>query len=128
MNLMELYISEVGRRLPKKTRADIEAEIRSALQDLLDERSRAAGKPADEEMVLAVVKEYGDPEKVAASYEGERYLIGPQLYPTFIKVVFTVLPITVILALIGLGISLSITHSTAVDWIQLIAQTIGNLI
>jgi len=128
MDLMELYVSEVGRRLPQKTRTDIEAEIRSALQDLLDERSRAASKPIDDEMVLAVLKEYGDPEKVASSYMGERYLIGPKLYPTFEKVVFIVVPITGILVLIGLGISIFLTHSTAGNWIQLVAQTIGNLI
>jgi hypothetical protein len=128
MDLMELYVSEVGRRLPQKMRADIEAEIRSALQDLLDERSRAANKPANDEMVLAVLKEYGDPEKVASSYVGDRYLIGPKLYPTFEKVVFIVVPVTGILVLIGLGTSLFLTHSTAGNWIQLVAQTIGNLI
>jgi hypothetical protein len=128
MDLMELYVSEVGRRLPQKTRADIEAEIRSALQDLLDERSRVEDKPANDEMVLAVLKEYGDPEKVASSYVGDRYLIGPKLYPTFEKVVFIVVPITVILVLIGLVSSLFLTKSTAGNWIQLVAQTIGNLI
>jgi hypothetical protein len=79
-------------------------------------------------MVLSVLKEYGDPEKVARSYLGERYLIGPKLYPTFEKVVFIVVPITGILVLIGLGTSIFLTHSTAGNWIQLVAQTIGNLI
>ncbi|MGD0611746.1 MAG: hypothetical protein ABSB41_09545 [Anaerolineales bacterium] len=128
MNLMDIYVSEVGRRLPQKTRADIKAEIRSALQDLVDERNREAGKPVDDEMVLAILKEYGDPEKVASSYMGDRYLIGPRLYPTFQKVVFTVMPIIVILVLVGLGTSLFLAGSTARDWIQLVAQTIGNLI
>ena len=48
MNLIENYASEVGRHLPRRNRADIEAEIRSALQDLLDERSRETGKTVDE--------------------------------------------------------------------------------
>jgi hypothetical protein len=30
-NLIDTYVSEVGRRLPKKMRADIEAEIHSIL-------------------------------------------------------------------------------------------------
>ncbi len=79
MNLLDAYITEVGRRLPAKNRADIEAEIRSAIQDMLDEKSQATGKPVDEAMTLEVLKAYGDPEKVAASYRGERYLIGPRL-------------------------------------------------
>lgn len=128
MDLMDLYVSEVGRRLPQKTHIDIEAEIRSALQDLLDERSRRTGKPADDEMVLAVLKEYGDPEKVAASYVGDHYLVGPKLYPIFVKVVLPVVLFTVILVLTGLGSWLFLTHSTTGDWIQLVTQTIGNLI
>jgi hypothetical protein len=128
MNLIDTYVSEVGRRLPQKTRADIEAEIRSALQDLLDERSRAAGKSIDDEMTLAVLKEYGDPEKVAASYHGERYLIGPRLYPTFEKVVFAVLPITIILALVGMGFSLSSLGVTADEVLKIVITAIGNLI
>jgi hypothetical protein len=128
MNLIDAYVSEVGRRLPQKVRADIEAEIRSALQDLLDERSRKTGRPVDDEMTLTVLKEYGDPEKVAASYQGERYLIGPRLYPTFEKVVFAVLPITIVLALLGLGFSLAGLHATPDDVFKIIFTTIGNLI
>ena len=67
-NLIDNYVSEIGRRLPRQTRNDIEAEIRSTLQDMLDERSQKAGKPVDEEMTLEVLKAYGAPEKVAASY------------------------------------------------------------
>ena len=98
MNLIDTYVSEVGRRLPRRDRADIEAEIRSALQDLLDERSREMGKPIGNEMTFEVLKEYGDPEKVAASYQGERYLIGPRLYPIFIKVLRVFFPAIAILA------------------------------
>jgi len=128
MSLIDTYVSEVGRRLHQKGRADIEAEIRSALQDLLDERSRAAGKPVDDELTLAVLKEYGDPEKVAACYQAERYLIGPRLYPTFEKVVFAVLPITVILALVSLCFSLSGLGVTADQVLKVVIATIGNLI
>ncbi len=106
-NLIDDYVSEVGRRLPRKTHTDIEAEIRSILQDMLEERSQKNGKPVDEEMTLGVLKEYGAPEKVAATYLGDRYLIGPRLYPIFMLVLRIVLIVTGILALIGLGIALS---------------------
>ena len=35
MKLIDRYIAEVGRHLPRKQRADIEAEIRSTLEDIL---------------------------------------------------------------------------------------------
>ncbi|HEY5158318.1 MAG TPA: hypothetical protein VII93_10200 [Anaerolineales bacterium] len=114
MNLIDTYASEVGRRLPRKDRADIEAEICSALQDLLDERSREAGKPVDEEMTFEVLKEYGDPEKVASSYQGERYLIGPHLYPVFLMVIRIVFPAVAILAGIGAIVQVS-QHVASVE-------------
>jgi hypothetical protein len=129
MNLIDAYVSEVGRRLPQKSRADIEAEIRSAIQDLLEERARQSGKPADDEAtLLEVLKEYGDPEKVARSYRGEQYLIGPRLYPIFEKVIFIVLPITVILALIGLAFSLTTLHVDSRNVADLIGAVIGNIL
>jgi len=123
-NLIDTYVSEVGRRLPKKTRADIEAEIRSILQDMLEERSQKTGKPVDDEMTLEVLKSYGAPEKVAATYLGERYLIGPRLYPIFMLVLRIVLVVTGVLAAIGLGIALSQTlgHHSAETIIKAIAN------
>src|ERR1035437_9005109 len=104
-NLIDAYVSEIGRRLPRKTRGDIEAEIRSILQDMLDERSQKTGKPVDEEMTLEVLKAYGAPDKVAATYQGERYLIGPRIYPTFMLVLRVVLVVIGVLAAIGLGMA-----------------------
>jgi HAAS len=106
-NLIDTYVSEVGRRLPRKNRSDIQAEIRSILQDMLEEHSQKTGKPVDEEMTLEVLKAYGAPEKVAATYQGERYLIGPRLYPIFMLVLRIVLIVTGVLAAIGLGFALS---------------------
>jgi hypothetical protein len=106
MNLIDAYLLEIGRRLPAKNRSDIEAEIRSILQDLLDERSESLARPIDDELVLAVLEEYGSPEKVAASYQPERYLIGPRLFPSYLTVLQTVLPIVAVLSLISFGITL----------------------
>ena len=68
MNLIDKYIVEVGKHLPRKNRADIEAEIRSTLEDMLDERKQGDG-PADEATVMQVLKEYGAPREVAAKYK-----------------------------------------------------------
>jgi HAAS len=94
MNLIDRYLSEVGKHLPRKNRQDIQRELRSILEDMLADRSQAAGQPVDEAMTVAVLKEYGSPQKVAASYLPKRYLIGPRLYPLFLlvtQIVVTVL-------------------------------------
>ncbi|HNB53933.1 MAG TPA: hypothetical protein PK530_18445 [Anaerolineales bacterium] len=84
MELIERYLQEIGRHLPRNLsrtqRADILTELRSALMDTLDARG---GNPS-EEVIVQGIQEMGAPEKVAASYHAEgQYLIGPALYPTF---------------------------------------------
>lgn len=104
MNLIESYTHAVGKHLPARPRPDIEAEIRSLIEDMLDERSQQAGRPANDEMVTDVLKELGDPEKLAASYLPTRYLIGPKLYPTFALVLKIVFIVLASLAVVGLAI------------------------
>ena len=114
-----------GRQLPAKNRADIEAEILSALQDMLDERAKQAGKPVDDEMTFDVLQAYGSPDKVAASYQPERYIIGPRLYPAYIKVVQIVLPIMGVLALLGLGFSFGRVEMTVNSIFEMIGKAVG---
>jgi hypothetical protein len=113
MNLIDKYLTEVGKHLPRKNRADIEAEIRSTLEDMLEERKRAMGelnpsKEADEMMVIELLKEYGSPQQVASSYQTHQhqYLIGPRLFPIFTLVTRVVFTVLLVLSLIGLGTEL----------------------
>lgn len=106
MNLIERYVSEIGKHLPRKSRADLETEIRSTLEDMLEERATQAGRPADEAMVQALLKEYGAPAKVAATYLPEQYLIGPKLFPIFLLVLKIVGIVLVILTMVGTGIKI----------------------
>ena len=68
-------------------------------------------------MIFTVLKEYGDPEKVASSYQSERYLIGPHLYPVFLMVVRIVFPAIAILAGIGAIVRVS-QHVASVEKIS----------
>lgn len=103
MELIDRYVAEVGRHLPEKIRPDIEAEIRSLLEDNLEDRSRQEGRRPDEKMVVDVLKSYGKPEAVAATYLPPRYLVGPQMYPTFMMVVRLMLLVVMILSLVQFG-------------------------
>jgi len=85
MSLIERYIYEVGKHLPRKNRADIQEELRSALSDALDDRG---GEGASQEEIRQLLQSFGPPKTVAASYFPEgQYLIGPVLYPLFRMVV-----------------------------------------
>ncbi len=115
MDLLDKYIAEIGKHLPRKGRADIEAEIRSTLEDMLEERNQASAKdgssPKGEEEVIALLKEYGEPRKVAESYNGPRYLISSRLYPTFELVTKIVMSVLVGVGLLGYFLSSSSIRS-----------------
>ncbi len=83
VDLVERYVHQVGRYLPPKERADIEAELRSMIQDQLDDRFGSAPTQSDVEVVLS---ELGDPRKMAISYGSHQYLVGPELYPFMMMV------------------------------------------
>jgi hypothetical protein len=126
MNLIDKYISEVGKHLPRKNRADIEAEIRSTLEDMLEERSQGSG-PADEAAVMALLKEYGAPREVAAKYKTHQYLIGPRLFPIFEMVVKIVFAVVAGASLIGLAVNLSQTGLTGPEFISALGKWFGGL-
>jgi hypothetical protein len=106
MNLIDKYIEQVGDNLPRKDRDDIQKEIRSILEDTLENRSHTENRPVDEAMTVDVLKEFGTPKKVAASYLPERYLIGPRLYPTFIMILKIVLGIVALVGIVTTSVAL----------------------
>ncbi|KGQ18190.1 putative membrane protein [Lysobacter dokdonensis DS-58] len=74
---IESYVADVIRRVPLKERNDIGFELRALLSEMLDERAEAAGKPADDAMVLAMLREFGLPADIAARYRAPGFVIIP---------------------------------------------------
>jgi len=132
MELLDKYIAQVGENLPRKDREDILKEIRSILEDTLESRSQAEGHPLDEKMVVSVLKEFGSPSKVAASYLPPRYLIGPRLYPTFIMLTKIILGIVLLVGIVTLSVSLfqqTLTIETGIEFIlKKVLEIIGSLL
>ncbi len=103
--MIESYIAEFGALLPKKGRADIQRELQSLIQDGIDSRLGSDTEGDDQDvsakLVSEVLLEFGSPEQMALQYRGDRYLIGPKLFPLFklvTSIVFTVLTCLHILA------------------------------
>lgn len=84
-NLVERYVYQVGQYVPQDEREEIQNELRSLIQDQLDDRYK--GSPTEDDIV-ELLEEFGDPRKMAASYSSEQYLIGPDLYPTMMRVLY----------------------------------------
>jgi hypothetical protein len=125
--IVDRYLAAVSDLLPAKQRKDTVTEISSLIQDALDDRSKAEGKAPDDEMMAAVLKEFGSPEKIVAPYLPEKYLIGPRLYPVFLLVLRIALPIIAVLVLVAswLG-SIPVISMTAVEFFTELAKSLGN--
>ncbi|MCR8867953.1 hypothetical protein CN563_12710 [Bacillus sp. AFS026049] len=96
MELIELYIQEVTRRLPEKNRADIALELQSTIEDMLPEDHT-------EQDVKAVLLKLGDPVTLASGYRDRpMHLIGPRYYDVYISLLKMILPIAAVISLIAL--------------------------
>ncbi len=94
--LTDRYVAEALRSLPERQRKDIEAELRTSIADAIEDRLEAGADVATAER--EVLAELGAPRRLAASYsEKPAYLIGPDLYLDYVRVLkvllSTVVPI-----------------------------------
>lgn len=67
-DVIESYVVDVMRRVPAKDRNEVGLELRGLLAEMLDDRAQAAGRAADDALVLAMLREFGTPAEIAARY------------------------------------------------------------
>ena len=130
MNLIDRYVTEVGKNLPLlKGREDIEKELRSTLEDMLEDRISTTGHMRDEAMEIELLKEYGSPQKVAATYNPHPYLIGPRLFPFFLFVLKIVITV-VVFVMLGLAVLRAVTDTPmmGMDFVNIIGGGLGNAV
>ena len=101
-DLIDRYLFAVGEELPRALAADVTRELRTLVEDKLEDRSRALGQPVDTALACYVLQEIGEPGEVARRYDpSPQYLVGPRFYPAFMRIAK--------IALIGLAIMLLFT-------------------
>ena len=83
-DLLERYVREVGRHLPRSRRADVLAELRELLRDQIDDLASERPLTDRQELTAEVLREMGPPDGVARGYAPQADVwIGPELYPAF---------------------------------------------
>ena len=107
--IIETYVSDVVRRLPRAKRADVAFELRSLLGEELEGRAADTGRPADAAMATDLLRAFGSPVDVADRYRPAGFtIIRPADAPRFAQI-----------ALIGVGVqwvlSLVATYSVPID-------------
>ena len=106
---MDRYIYQVIRRLPKTQRDEVRMELEELISDMY----------ADKGSMDALLTELGDPAEFAKQYQnGQKYLIGPEYFETylwFVKVVLicVAVPILAISLINAIGEMPAITSQNA---------------
>ncbi len=96
--LTDRYVWAVLRAVPAAQRADLEPEVRALVADAIEART---GEPAPTGATAdvaerAALTELGDPGLLAARYaDRPQYLIGPNLFPEWKRLLTLLLPIVV---------------------------------
>jgi hypothetical protein len=83
MELLDRYLEAVRKHLPWQRQDDIIAELRANLEAQLEEKEAALGRPLTKAEAEAWLKELGSPMQMAAPYQPQHYLIGPNIFPTY---------------------------------------------
>ncbi len=75
--VIEMYIDDIVRLLPRRQRGDVATELRALLSEELHARAASSGRAADEALALSLVRDYGRPNEVAARYRPPLTIIDP---------------------------------------------------
>ncbi|MEV6306352.1 permease prefix domain 1-containing protein [Actinoplanes sp. NPDC051861] len=115
-SLIDRYVATVLRRVPERQRTDIDRELRTSIDDAVDARIDS-GEERDA-AITATLMELGDPDRLADGYADRReYLIGPDLYPAWRRLLTMLLTVVLPIVIVVLGV---------IDAIQ--ADSVGDVI
>ncbi|MCD4534901.1 permease prefix domain 1-containing protein [Nocardioides sp. cx-169] len=90
-SLTDRYVHAATRGLPDSQRDDVADELRASIGDRAEALRHTEGLDAERAEYVAL-EELGDPARLAAGYSGRALqLIGPELYPAYVRVLRSVL-------------------------------------
>src|SRR5580700_1780095 len=83
--VIETYIDDTVRLLPRRQRDDVATELRSLLNEELHARAQESGRPPEQNLALSLVRGYGHPNEVAARYQPAWTIIDPADSRSFLR-------------------------------------------
>jgi hypothetical protein len=115
MDLVDRYLKAVEKALPETQREDIIRELSEDIRSEMEDKESELGRALTEAEQQAVLKQRGNPLLLAARYRQEhrtlafgRQLIGPVLFPFYLKVLSFNLGLTfVVVAIIFIALGVS---------------------
>ncbi len=93
MDLVDSYMRAVAKALPEAQREDVIGELSEDIRSEMEDKQKELGRPLTEEEQEGLLRQRGNPLLLAARYRQEhrsvafgRQIIGPVLFPFYIKV------------------------------------------
>jgi hypothetical protein len=99
--VIETYIDDTVRLLPRRQRDDVATELRSLLNEELHARAQESGRPPDESLALSLVRDYGRPNEVAARYQPPWAIIDPADSTSFMRAAIIGAGVLILLGVLG---------------------------
>lgn len=101
MDLVDNYVRAVAKALPEEQREDISRELSEDIRSEVEDRQRELGRELTQAEREALLKQRGNPLVLAARYRQDhrsltigRELVGPVLFPFYVKVLWFNLGLT----------------------------------
>lgn len=122
-DLVERYVYAVTKNLPSKIRNDIESELYTIIEDMLESRCGEIN-PTDHD-IKVVLTELGTPSELAEKYspDSDKFLIGPQYYSKYKFL------LTIVLLATAFGLSVASIVTTIMDpkavWYLVVPSWLG---
>jgi hypothetical protein len=118
MKHLDRFLETVGFFLPEAQKGDILKELSENILSKMEDKEAELGRPLTEAEQETVLKSYGSPMAVASRYAPEtggltfgRQLIGPALFPLYVKVLLIGLAISLVIQVM-LNITLHLPNDT----------------
>jgi len=118
-DVIESYVTDVARKLPRAQRNDVAFELRALLREAVQATAGDAGRSMDVAMATEVVQDFGHPSAVAARYGPTLTIIDPADGPRFLRLSIIGL---VIIWLLGLVSSLTHPITSGSDLLRALGQ------
>jgi hypothetical protein len=124
MEHLDRYLKAVASCLPAPQRDDIIRELSENIHSQVEDKESELGRPLKETEVEAILKQHGHPLLVAARYREDqrsftfgRQLVGPVLFPFYIKVLSFNLGLTSIVLLVIFTALFASGQTLTLSWI-----------
>lgn len=106
-SLTDRYLDAVAHEVPPGRREEVTARVRACIEAGVSRR--VAGGVAPEQAEWQALTELGAPTRVAEAEVGPRSLVGPRVYPAYVRVLralaWVLLPLVAALVAVGSGIA-----------------------